>query len=145
MTSLHAAPGGGEEAIGNRIVELAKTTESPYVQPGPAYVAYVPKGSIAKGEQLVTTGGGGKTVQCTACHNANLLGKGENPAIAGRSPTYTARELYEFRDGTRGGMSATAMKRVAANLTDDDIVAISAYLASASAGLANPAQRLQIG
>jgi cytochrome c553 len=124
------APGGGEEPIGHRIVELAKNPASPYTQPGPAYTAYVPKGSVARGEQLVTTGDSGKTVQCTGCHNANLLGKGETPAIAGRSPTYIARELYEFKDGTRGGMSATAMKRVVANLTDDDIVAISAYLAS---------------
>jgi cytochrome c553 len=124
------APGGGDEPIGNRIVELANSAESPYATPGPAYVAYVPQGSIARGEQLVTTGGGGKTVRCTGCHNANLLGKDETPAIAGRSAIYIARELYEFKDGTRGGMSATAMKRVAANLTDDDIVAIAAYLAS---------------
>jgi cytochrome c553 len=128
------APGGGEEPVGNRIVELAKSAESPYVVPGPAYTAYVPKGSIAKGEQLVTTGGGGKTVQCTGCHNANLLGKGETPAIAGRSPVYIARELYEFKDGTRGGMSATAMKRVVANLDDGDIVAIASYLASRPPG-----------
>jgi cytochrome c553 len=124
------APGGGEEPLGNRIVELAKSPASPYTQPGPAYTAYVPKGSLAKGEQLVMTGGGGKTVQCTGCHNANLLGKGENPAIAGRSAIYIARELYEFKDGSRGGMSANAMKRVVANLTDDDIIAISAYLAA---------------
>jgi hypothetical protein len=52
------------------------------------------------------------------------------PAITGRSPIYIARELYEFRDGSRGGMSANPMKPVVANLTDDDIVAISAYLAS---------------
>jgi cytochrome c553 len=111
-------------------VELAKSPASPYTQPGPAYTAYVPKGSLAKGEQLVMTGGGGKTVQCTGCHNANLLGKGENPAIAGLSAIYIARELYEFKDGSRGGMSANAMKRVVANLMDDDIIAISTYLAS---------------
>jgi cytochrome c553 len=124
------APGGGEAPLGNRIVELARDPASPYVQPGPAYTAYVPKGSIAKGEQLVSTGSDGKTVRCTGCHNANLLGKDETPAIAGRSPIYIARELYEFKDGSRGGMSANPMKRVVANLTDDDIVAISAYLAS---------------
>jgi len=124
------APGGGEEALGNRIVEIANNPEKPYLPPGPSYTAYVPKGSIEKGAALVTTGGGGKTVACTGCHNANLLGKGETPAIAGRSPTYMARELYEFKDGTRSGMSATAMKRVVANLSDDEIVAISAYLAS---------------
>ncbi len=124
------APGGGEEPLGKRIVEVAKNGAAPYMPPGPAFTAYVPKGSIAMGEQLVTTGGGGKTIQCTGCHNANLMGKGDTPAIVGRSPTYIARELYEFKDGSRGGMSATAMKRVAANLSDDDIIAISAYLAS---------------
>ena len=124
------APGGGEEALGKRIVEVAKDGAAPYVPSGPAFAAYVPKGSIAAGEQLVTAGGGGKTVQCASCHNANLLGKNDTPAIAGRSPTYIARELYEFKDGTRGGMSSAAMKRVVANLSDDDIIAISAYLAS---------------
>ena len=39
-------------------------------------------------------------------------------------------QLYEFKDGSRGGMSANAMKRLVANLMDDDIIAISAYLAS---------------
>ena len=35
-----------------------------------------------------------------------------------------------FRDGTRNGPDAQLMKRPVAKLTDDDIVALSAYLGS---------------
>jgi cytochrome c553 len=36
----------------------------------------------------------------------------------------------EYRDGLRGGASAQPMIGVAANLSDADIIAISAYVAS---------------
>ena len=45
-------------------------------------------------------------------------------------PIYTARQLYWFKDGTRNGVSAAQMQPVVGSLTDEDIVAISAYLAS---------------
>lgn len=124
-----AVPGGGDTPLGMRIVELRTDLVKPYHPPGPAYVAYVPKGSIARGAALVNTGGG-KTVACASCHGANLLGAGDVPAIAGRSALHNARQLFEFQDGTRHGASAEPMKPVVANLQEADIVAISAYLAS---------------
>ena len=41
-----------------------------------------------------------------------------------------ARQLYDFKSGTRNGMNAVAMKPVVARLTDADIVNLTAYLAS---------------
>jgi cytochrome c553 len=52
------------------------------------------------------------------------------PGIAGRSPSYLARQLYDFQQGTRHGEMAAAMQPVVANLTAADIVILTAYAAS---------------
>ena len=41
-----------------------------------------------------------------------------------------ARQLYDFKSGTRDGKNAVAMKPVVARLSDADIVKLAAYLAS---------------
>jgi cytochrome c553 len=122
-------PGGGDEPLGMRIVEVAKEQAKAYLPPGPAYVAYVPRGSVARGRELAN-GGAGKTLACTGCHGANLRGAGDVPPLAGRSALHAARELIEYRNGMRGGPNAAPMKDVVARLDDSDIVALAAYLAS---------------
>lgn len=122
-------PSGGRERLGNRIIELSDSPEGPYRPSEPAYTAYVPNGSVARGEALVTLGGG-RTAACRNCHGETLLGNGDIPALAGRSPVYIARQLHQYRSGARGGSRAAIMVGVVANLQDDDIVAIAAYLAS---------------
>ena len=79
---------------------------------------------------LVATGGGGKTLPCGVCHGPDLRGVGSIPGIAGRSPSYLARQLYDFQSGTRNGELAPLMKPVVANLTNDDFVNILAYVSS---------------
>ena len=73
--------------------------------PRSTFTAYVPIGSIAKGEALVVKGGSGKTIQCALCHGAYLTGLGPLPSIAGRSPSYMFRQLYDFQHGAppKGG------------------------------------------
>ena len=122
-------PDGSAEPINGRIVEVSNTFTSPYELERPAYVAYVPPGSLARGAELVNNGGG-KTAACGTCHGPALKGMNDVPGIAGRSAVHGARQLLEFRNGTRGGPSAESMAGVVANLSDADIVAISAYLAS---------------
>lgn len=124
-------PDGGTEPIGNRIIELPKdedlvTARHPYS----GFVAYVPTGSVARGRELATTGDNGKTLQCSICHGDGLKGLGDVPRIAGLSPVYIVRELHDFQDGDRGGTSAALMQAPVANLTEEDIVALAAYLAS---------------
>jgi cytochrome c553 len=87
-------------------------------------------GSIAKGKALAETGGAGKTVACTICHGDNMRGLGNVPRRAGLHPIYIARQLYLFKDGTRNRVDAQLMKKPVARLTDDDILAIAAYLGS---------------
>lgn len=126
-------PGGAKEPIGNRIVELPVSYERTLLHdPTSGFVAYVPHGSIAKGKVLVDTGAGGRTFGCAVCHGTDLRGgmSGTAPPIPGRSPIATARQLYDFKTGARHGTNSTMMKPVVNNLTDEDIVDISAYLAS---------------
>ena len=87
-------------------------------------------GSIKKGEALVTTGGGGKTIACAGCHGDKLQGLGPIPGIAGRSPSYVVRQMYDIQQGFRAGASVAMMKPVVEHLTQDDMLAIAAYAAS---------------
>ena len=76
------------------------------------------------------TGGAGKTVQCGTCHGADLRGLGPVPGIAGRSPSYVVRQLYDMQQGARRGVWSELMKRVVANVSEDEMLAIAAYTAS---------------
>ena len=52
------------------------------------------------------------------------------PRLAGTHPIYIARQLYIFKNGERNGLDAQLMKKPVAQLNDEDIVNISAYLGS---------------
>jgi len=124
-------PNGGTEPIGHRIIE---TPEDPfrtaYRDPHSLFLAYVPPDSIAKGEALVKTGGSGKTIPCAICHGDELKGLGEVPRIAGLQPVYIARQLICMQNGSSAGTAVALMKKVVANLSEDDVISISAYLGS---------------
>lgn len=123
---------GKTEPIGNRIIEAPEDTEHTETlrDPRSGFLAYVPVGAVKAGQTLVTTGGGGKTVACATCHGADLKGMGPVPGIAGRSPSYTVRQLYDMQAGTRHGVWAELMKPVVAKLTEQDMLQIAAYTAS---------------
>src|SRR5438094_622544 len=80
------------------------------------------------------TNGAGKTTQCAVCHGANLQGLGPVPGIAGRSPSYLVRQLYDMQVGSRKGEWTDLMKPVVAKLTAEDMINIVAYTASRPAG-----------
>jgi len=121
---------GGTEPIGQRILEMPEDVGRTELRdPASGFVAYVPQGSLARGRELVTTGGG-KTMQCALCHGPALQGQGATPALAGRSPSYSARQLYDFQSGARKGPASGMMAGVVASLTEEDIIAIVAYTAS---------------
>ena len=81
------------------------------------------------GEELARTGSG-RTIQCDICHGSDLKGLADVPAIAGLSPIYIARQLWDIKHGARAGQSAALMLAVVVNLTDDDVINLSAYIAS---------------
>lgn len=125
------AEGNQKEPIGHRIIEVPDEEEGAKLRdPHVGFTAYVPKGSIKAGENLVATGGNGKTLQCTICHGADLKGVGNVPGLAGRSPIYIFRQLYDIQHGTRTGNAVALMEPVVAKLNQDDMIALAAYMAS---------------
>src|SRR5262249_33884347 len=122
--------GNAKEPIGDRIIETPQDLGRTELRDAASgFIAYVPPGSIKKGEALVTTGGG-KTTQCGVCHGADLKGLGPIPALAGRSPSYIIRQLVDIQNGTRHGTWSALMKPVVEKLTVSDMVSIAAYTAS---------------
>jgi cytochrome c553 len=123
--------GGGTEPIGARIIETPENLQRTELRDDASgFIAYVPTGAISRGEHLATTGGNGKTLVCSVCHGPNLRGLGPVPALAGRSPSYIARQLYDLQTGVRNGAWSDLMDVAVENLTVEDIIDIVAYTAS---------------
>ncbi len=123
--------GNQTEPLGERIIEMPEQPDATEVlrDPRSGFIAYAPFSSIKKGEVLVATGGG-KTVQCGVCHGADLKGLGPVPGIAGRSPSYLVRQLYDMQQNTRKGEWTDLMKPVVSKLSEEDMLNIAAYTSS---------------
>jgi cytochrome c553 len=121
---------GEKEPIGQRIIEVPEDLQQFENRDARSrFVAYVPIGSIEKGKVLATSGNE-KTVQCGTCHGPDLKGLGPTPGIAGRSPSYIVRQLYDFKHGARAGAESALMKTVVEPLTIGDMLSVAAYTAS---------------
>lgn len=122
----------GTEPLGLRIIEVPEQPHRTETlrDPRTGFIAYVPNGAVARGEELATTGAAGKTIQCSICHGEALNGIGLVPGLAGRSPSYFVRQLYDMREGSRNGVATALMKPVVANLTVADMINLAAYAAS---------------
>jgi cytochrome c553 len=130
---LAEVAGGDKEPIAGRIIEVPEDLARFEMRDSHSrFIAFVPPGSIEKGKQFVATGGGGKAASCTICHGPALNGVGPIPGIAGRSPSYIVRQLYDFQHGVRTGPWSPLMTPNVINLTIDDMVAVAAYAASLS-------------
>src|SRR3984893_13810660 len=122
---------GGSEPIGERIVEgPADVAQFEHRDTRSQFIAYVPTGSIAKGETLATTGGSGTTTPCITCHGLGLKGVDSTPGIAGRSPSYLVRQLYDFQQHSRQGSAGALMAPVVEKLSHNDMIALAAYISS---------------
>ncbi len=124
-------PEGGTEPLSNRIITMpqdAARVESR--DPHSGFIAYVPPGSIKKGEALATTGGSGKTISCAVCHGEGLKGLGDVPRLAGIHPIYIVRQLFNFQVGANTSTASALMKKVVVNLSEDDMINLAAYAAS---------------
>jgi cytochrome c553 len=122
---------GGTEPIGRRIVEVPQDLEQfEHRDSRSQFTAYVPIGSIAKGEVLAKTGGSGTTIPCAGCHGPGLNGIGSIPGIAGRSPSYLVRQMYDFQQQMRNGSAGALMVPVVEKLSHDDMIVLAAYVSS---------------
>jgi cytochrome c553 len=123
--AVPAAEGGGMEPLSDEIVEVPDDNlraESRDTRMG--WTAYVPMGTLNKGKQVAAK------YQCSTCHGANLEGLGPVPPLAGRSPSYLMRELFDMKVGTRHGPWAEMMKPIVTAASVQDLMNVSAYAAS---------------
>jgi cytochrome c553 len=123
--SMHVPTNDGMEPLGQRIIEVPENLERTELRDASSsFIAYVPPGSIKKGESLV------KSMSCGTCHGTDLKGIGPVPPLAGRSPSYTVRQLFDMQVGNRKGPWSALMKSSVEKMTIDDMIAIAAFTSS---------------
>ncbi len=124
-------PDGGTEPLGQRIIVIPEDEDIVLNRdPKKGFVAYVPKGAVARGEALARTGGDGKTVPCGICHGPTLHGIADIPPLAGRTPNHMVRQMFMIQNGDRAGPQSALMAQVVAKLTVEDMLNLAAYAAS---------------
>jgi cytochrome c553 len=87
----------------------------------------------AKGKKLYLGGNAEMEITaCAGCHGADGKGMANAgfPALAGQNAEYLKIQLDAFRNGSRYNDLNGMMRGVAANLTDEDITALSQYASS---------------
>jgi cytochrome c553 len=116
------------EPLGQRIIEVGEDENRLFNRdPGAGFVAFVPKGSVAKGKALTQAGG---PQACASCHGEGNKGTKDLPGLAGRTPTYIVRQLFMIQNGERNGAHVEPMKAIVAKLSVDDMLNMAAYLGS---------------
>jgi cytochrome c553 len=95
-------------------------------------VAEVSRALLARGRALVTEGDPAHGVPaCSGCHGPTLTGmEPDVPGLAGLHASYISAQLGAWRYGTRTAAAPDCMQLVAATLTENDVTAVAAWLAS---------------
>lgn len=124
------------EPIGQRIItlpesEFLRTKRHPYA----TFVSYVPPGSLELGKAIAREGTD-SSAACVTCHGKDLKGTELGPYIAGQFPDYLLRQLRAFKWSTRrdSGDQNGEMQREVRYLTEKELLAVSAYVASLPRG-----------
>jgi cytochrome c553 len=88
--------------------------------------------TMARGQALVASGDPARGVPaCSACHGSGLTGMEPGiPGLVGLRPTYVVAQLTRWRVGDRHAAEPDCMKRIAARLSEADIVAVASWLAA---------------
>jgi cytochrome c553 len=66
---------------------------------------------------------------CAQCHGPSRKGMASFPSLTGRSVDYITSRLETYRAGERVGSNSALMIPNAADLSDDDIANLAAYIA----------------
>lgn len=96
-------------------------------KPGPG--AAKNKDTVDAGKKIYRAGIAGVNIPaCAGCHSPNGAGNpAQYPRIGGQHQDYTAAQLISFRAGTRS--NSAQMTAIAKRMTDDEIKAVSDYVA----------------
>jgi len=100
--------------------------------PQPASVPSVASDVLAHGQTVVMNGDPARGIPaCSGCHGGSFSGMQPGiPGLVGLKSDYITAQLGAFRYGTRTATAPDCMQQVAARLTERDVTAVSAYLAS---------------
>jgi len=122
----HAVGGGTEPLPQGMVVEMAEDDDLVRArdQINGGFVQYVRADDLALGEKIATAGA------CGTCHGADYRGVGDVPRLAGQHTVYLIRQLNDMQTGARKDKNVALMKPIVEKLSDREIVAVSAYLAS---------------
>jgi cytochrome c553 len=122
----HAKEGGMDPLPPGMVIEVAENDDLVRArdQIDGGFLQYVRPEDLALGEKVAADG------KCGTCHGADYKGKGDVPRLANQHSIYLIRQLKNMQLGTRKDKNGAAMKPIVAKLSDRDIVAVSAYLAS---------------
>jgi cytochrome c553 len=87
---------------------------------------------LAHGQDLVAHGAPDRGIPpCSGCHGPGLTGmEPAIPGLVGLNTQYITAQLGAWRYGTRTAAEPDCMQLVAAHLTEDDVAAVAAWLAS---------------
>lgn len=132
------ASGARANVIMRPIAKALSTQETEQVaayyakQKVPYKASKVDPGLLEEGVKLVELGAWDKVVPaCIQCHGPGSRGVGKHfPALAGQHARYIESQLNAWKQGTRKSDPNRLMKGIADRLSDRQIKAVAAYLAS---------------
>src|SRR5262245_53062363 len=124
----HDKEGGTEPLPPGMIVEVAENDDLVRArdQIDGGFVQHVHAEDLALGEKVAAAGA------CATCHGADYKGAGDVPRLAGQHSLYLIRQLKDMQTGARKDKNVAVMKPIVAKLSDQEMVAVAAYLASKS-------------
>jgi len=114
------------------LLEIAGYFAAQPLPPQPASVPSVTPQALAHGQSLVMNGDPGRGIPpCSGCHGRSFSGMQPGiPGLVGLKADYITAQLGAWRYGTRTAKAPDCMQQVAGRLTDLDVTAVAAYLAS---------------
>lgn len=100
---------------------------------------------VRDGQRIVTQGVPAKQLPaCVTCHGTGLAGREPGiPGLLGLRADYVSAQLGAWRYGVRTALAPDCMQVIASSMTEADVAAVSAYLASLPVTDARPAQAAQ--
>jgi cytochrome c553 len=116
---------------------FAAQNPPPLVQPA----SRAPRQLLQDGSRIVSQGVPGKKVPaCVACHGTGLAGQEPGiPGLLGLRADYVSAQLGAWRYGVRTALAPDCMQFVASSLSEPEVAAVAAYLASLPVSGARPA------
>lgn len=97
---------------------------------------------LRDGQRIVSAGVPAKRLPaCVACHGADLAGREPGiPGLLGLRADYVSAQLGAWRYGIRTALAPDCMQIIASSLSEGEVSAVSAYLASLPVTAVRPAR-----